>query len=455
MDEYPSNGGGAGLAGGVGGGATGGGVSSAGAQHSISREIREEHRIWKFNTLVLYDLVMSHTLLWPSLTVEWVKGLLPHGGGEAGQRLIVGTHTSGKEQNYLMVLEVGLPVGQASESLSYEDRTDYSGFKFGVEGSRKFNVVRLIPHDGEINRASHMPQHPTKIATRSVSGNVLLFDSDKYGNEAVKGTVDATPDIVMTGHSLEGWGMSWNKSREGYITTVADDGKICVWDINGKVDSNRHMDTLTSFTGHARPAQDVCWQEGSGDVIMSVGDDGKLMIWDIRENCRTKPVSQVQGSNLELNAVSNNAFNNDVIVTGGADQEIDLWQLRKLTKPAHRMACHKAAIVRLHFTGYSDKLLASASSDRFIAVWDIDRIGMEQTPEDAEDGPPELVFTHGGHTAPVSDFSWNPEDPYRWMIASVAEDNVLQIWQPSKTTFQDEYELDDAEPEDDEEFAVE
>jgi WD40 repeat protein len=47
-----------------------------------------------------------------------------------------------------------------------------------------------------------------------------------------------------------------------------------------------------------------------------------------------------------------------------------------------------------------------------------------QAPEDAEDGPPELLFIHGGHTSKVSDFAWNPSDD--WVVASVAEDNILQ-----------------------------
>jgi hypothetical protein len=48
-----------------------------------------------------------------------------------------------------------------------------------------------------------------------------------------------------------------------------------------------------------------------------------------------------------------------------------------------------------------------------------------QTPEDAEDGPPELLFIHGGHTGKISDFNWNHNDD--WVIASVAEDNILQV----------------------------
>ncbi len=48
-----------------------------------------------------------------------------------------------------------------------------------------------------------------------------------------------------------------------------------------------------------------------------------------------------------------------------------------------------------------------------------------QSAEDAEDGPPELLFIHGGHTSKISDFSWNASDD--WVVASVAEDNILQV----------------------------
>ena len=37
----------------------------------------------------------------------------------------------------------------------------------------------------------------------------------------------------------------------------------------------------------------------------------------------------------------------------------------------------------------------------------------------------ELLFIHGGHTAKISDFSWNPNDP--WVICSVSEDNIMQV----------------------------
>lgn len=36
---------------------------------------------------------------------------------------------------------------------------------------------------------------------------------------------------------------------------------------------------------------------------------------------------------------------------------------------------------------------------------------------------------HGGHTNRISDFSWNPNDP--WVMCSAAEDNLIQVWKPA------------------------
>jgi WD40 repeat protein len=38
-----------------------------------------------------------------------------------------------------------------------------------------------------------------------------------------------------------------------------------------------------------------------------------------------------------------------------------------------------------------------------------------------------LQFVHGGHTSKISDFAWSSSDP--WLVVSVAEDNILQVWQ--------------------------
>ncbi len=47
-----------------------------------------------------------------------------------------------------------------------------------------------------------------------------------------------------------------------------------------------------------------------------------------------------------------------------------------------------------------------------------------------------VQFIHGGHTAKISDFTWNPNDP--WVLCSVSEDNILQVWQMAENIYNDE-----------------
>jgi histone-binding protein RBBP4 len=59
------------------------------------------------------------------------------------------------------------------------------------------------------------------------------------------------------------------------------------------------------------------------------------------------------------------------------------------------------------------------------------------------------MFVHGGHTNKISEFSWNSNDP--WYVASVAEDNILQVWNMAESiyTAQEEDEEGDAVNDDD------
>jgi hypothetical protein len=52
-----------------------------------------------------------------------------------------------------------------------------------------------------------------------------------------------------------------------------------------------------------------------------------------------------------------------------------------------------------------------------------------------------MQFIHGGHTAKVSDFCWSPSE--EWVMASVGEDNILQVWQMAENIYN---ELDDDDP---------
>ena len=77
--------------------------------------VEEEFSVWKKNTPFLCDLVISHALEWPSLTVQWLPLPPPlHDGPLAVHKLVLGTHTSDDFPDFLMLANVHLPRDPAS-----------------------------------------------------------------------------------------------------------------------------------------------------------------------------------------------------------------------------------------------------------------------------------------------------------------------------------------------------
>jgi WD40 repeat protein len=46
---------------------------------------------------------------------------------------------------------------------------------------------------------------------------------------------------------------------------------------------------------------------------------------------------------------------------------------------------------QVQWSPHNETILASSGTDRRLHVWDLSKIGEEQSAEDAEDGPPELL----------------------------------------------------------------
>ncbi|ONM07063.1 nucleosome/chromatin assembly factor C [Zea mays] len=350
------------------------------------RLINEEYKIWKKNTPFLYDLVITHALEWPSLTVQWLPDRTePPGKDHSVQKMILGTHTSDNEPNYLMLAQVQLPLDDAEADARHydDDHADIGGFG---AASGKVQIVQQINHDGEVNRARYMPQNSFVIATKTVSAEVYVFDYSKHPS---KPPLDGAcnPDLRLKGHNSEGYGLSWSIFKEGHLLSGSDDAQICLWDIKAN-SRNKSLDALQIF---------------------------------------------------KVNCLAFHPFNEWVVATGSTDKTVKLFDLRKIDTSLHTFDCHKEEVFQVGWSPKNETILASCCLGRRLMVWDLSRIGQEQTPEDAEDGPPELMFIHGGHTSKISDFSWNPcED---WVVASVAEDNILQIWQMAENIYHDEDDL--------------
>lgn len=123
-------------------------------------------------------------------------------------RLLLGTHTSGQAQDYLQIATVQIPKrsGPTADKLdrdSYDDERGELGGHTILSAQPRIQIIQKINHSGEVNRARYMPQNPDLIATKAVSGEVLIFDRTKHSSEPERGGV-CKPDIRLVGQNKEG-----------------------------------------------------------------------------------------------------------------------------------------------------------------------------------------------------------------------------------------------------------
>jgi histone-binding protein RBBP4 len=322
-------------------------------------------------------------------------------------------------------------------------------------------MQHLMFHDGEVNRARYMPSNPHVIASKTITGEVQIFDKSKhpsnieYIEKAPFERVAAKPQMRLTGHTKEGYGLDWNPfpEKRGYIASCGEDGLVCVWNIAGGITSMPsysmpavQIDPTQKFSGHGVTVNDVLFHPVHQELLGSIDDAGKLMIWDMRAPGRSaaQVLNVTRKSGVPGTSLSFNPFREYLFATGDAEGNVGLWDLRHAgTHGAlHNSHVHRDDVLSLQFSPHSESILASSSADRRVMVWDMSRIGQEQTEEDAADGPPELLFIHAGHTARVNEISWNPNKGCEWILASTAEDNVVMVWQMAENI----YMRDDAFP---------
>jgi len=301
-------------------------------------------------------------------------------------------------------------------------------------------VVQQINHNGEVNRARYMPQNKFLVATKTPHADVLVFDWSRHQSKPDADGI-SKPNLRLKGHKQEGYGLMWSPHKPGHLLSGSDDAQICLWDITSA--QSDVLDTMHIYTKHQGVVEDVAWHSIHPHMFGSVGDDKLLVLWDTRSAPDRAAVGQVEAHAAEVNCIAFNPVNEYVLATGSADRTVALHDIRRLDRKLHAFESHTEEVFQVAWMPQNETILSSCGADRRLMVWDLSRIGADQAPEDTEDGPPELLFIHGGHTSKVSDFSWNPvSGAGDWMVASVAEDNILQIWQVAE----DIYACDDIAP---------
>jgi histone-binding protein RBBP4 len=333
-----------------------------------------------------------------------------------------------------MIAKFEMPDFGETDPAKYNEQVEEIGGYGAGKKAFNFEITQKIVHAGEVNKARYMPQNPDIIATMSSNTHSYIYDRTKHPN-LPKDKDKLIPEITLRGHTDEGFGLNWNPHLEGQLATGGQDQTLCLYDIKGYKPALRHdFQPVRVWKHHSGTVNDIQHHPKHRNYIGTVSDDLTLQIVDTREKSDTKAAWKVQAHQDAVNCIAFHPNWETVVATGSEDKTIALWDMRCLDKKLHSIEAHKNNVISLEWHPQDPPVIGSASYDRRINVFDLSRVGEEQTPEEAEDGPPELLFMHGGFTNRICDFSWNLNDP--WVIAAAAEDNQMQVFRPSKSIVQ-------------------
>lgn len=369
--------------------------------------IKDEYKLWRENCRFMYEFVSETALKWPSITVQWLP---QHTTSQTliESSLLLGTHTSGEDTNYLKVASTQLPL------------------QTGLNVNSRIKITKKLENNYEINRAKFKPQDSNIVGTINGGGQIDVY---KLDDEAKK------PIHHLTHHTENGYGISWSGFKDGYLASGADDKLVFVHDIGEQVNQ------VVKINAHEDIVNDVKWHAFDENLLASVSDDKYMNLYDIRNG--DKPVLRFYSKDSEgINSISFSPYSRNLMAIGNANSNIGLLDLRQLSTGStgllHTMMGHSDAITCLEFSPHRDGIIASGSQDRRVMIWDLSKIGEEQVQEDAEDGCPELFMMHAGHTGGVTDLNWCPYKD--WTLSSVADDNIVHVWEVSQSLVKSESE---------------
>ncbi|KAL9660156.1 hypothetical protein QQ045_024967 [Rhodiola kirilowii] len=416
---------------------------------------------WKSLIPVLYDSLASHNLVWPSLSCRWGP-VIEQGTQRNWQRLYLSEQTDGTVPNTLIVAncEVVKPRISPAEHIAQFDEDAQSPF---------VRKQKTIIHPGEVNRIRELPLNNKIVATHTDSPKVLLWDLETQPNRhAVFGATESRPDLVLTGHQdiaefalamcpAEPYVLSGGKDRsvilwsiEDHVTSAANSSCGSILKGSDKSVKNPSIKPRGVYQGHEDTVEDVQFCPSSSQEFCSVGDDSCLMLWDARVSS-TPVVKVLKAHDADLHCVDWNHIDQNLILTGSADNSARLFDRRNLTSggvgsPVHKFEGHKAAVLCVQWCPNKASVFGSAAEDGILNIWDCDKVGTKEQESKSAGSSPGLRFQHAGHRDKIVDFHWNASEP--WTVASVSDDcgvsgggGTLQVWRMTDLLYRPEEEV--------------
>jgi WD40 repeat protein len=198
-------------------------------------------------------------------------------------------------------------------------------------------------------------------------------------------------------------------SPDGKKLAAGHGARIALFDLVTEKDSKQPTPNLTAFLdGHSDAVQSLAWS--SDGKTLASGGFKKIVLWDLTS---AKPRTTItQGLDGRITALTFTADGKTLVAADSlAHAPADILLINAASaKPDKRFRAHNDSIFDLAISP-DQKLIASASADKLVKVWDLKTQKLNRTFE--------------GHTGYALTAAFSPGSD---RIATSGDDEVIKVW---------------------------
>ncbi|GMM49068.1 hypothetical protein DASB73_000260 [Starmerella bacillaris] len=369
----------------------------------------EEFKIWKKQCPFLYDICMTKSLPSATLSVQWYPSAEPWStkSNFEGFRTFEALLTSSQlENNTFAVYKSQCDLPDASFSTARQKDADLN--IFNTKASDIFplheNLLPLV--------ARYSNKSPDIIGCAGKDGFVKVIN--KF-NEA--------QDLSF--HKKDVKSLSWSYSESNLLASASLDGTAALWDVSTSAGTFFGGTNVAGDAESVSPAiLDIEFAPHVKYELVTAGEDRAISFWDSRASMKAPTRTITDAHSMTVSSLDYAPFNEHLLITGSVDGAVAVWDTRMSSASLIGLQAGTGPINTIRWSPHNESVFATGGADSQVKLWDLSL--HEANIADEEEGPPELVFLHGGHLAPITDISWHPTLP--WTLMTAAEDSLVSVW---------------------------